>query len=152
VHHLDYNRAAPRFAALPALLFFLLIASPAVSAQSPFPAPSSANSLFQEKPYGPLPPPTPTPSPKTVLVEEEEKPIPAGWRIGGIVAAVLALAALLYGAARAWRSSNLFDRQYRFPAGSEAALRFGANRCGGHMATIKLDASAAAPRSKAKDA
>ena len=149
---LDYHGVATRFAALPALLIFLLLASPALGASSPFPAPSSANSLFREKTYGPLPPPTPTPSPKAVLAHEEEKPIPAGWRIGGIVAAVLALAGLLYGAARAWRSSNLFDRQYRFPEAGEPALRLGGNRCGGHMATIKLDAPAGSPRSKAKQA
>ena len=46
---------------------------------------------------------------------------------------------IFYAASRAWRSSNVFDRQYRFPEGGEAALRFGATRSGGHMATIKFE-------------
>ncbi|MGI8435991.1 MAG: hypothetical protein ACR2NX_03685 [Chthoniobacterales bacterium] len=52
---------------------------------------------------------------------------------------MLLLAALLSGAFRAWLASNLFDRQYRFPIRGEAAIRFGATRCGGHMATLNLE-------------
>ena len=82
-----------------ALLSALLVLPSLVGAPSPFPAPSSAKSLFQDRPFGPLPPPTPTPSPKHIALEDEE-PIPASWWIGGIAAAVLALAGILYGAAR----------------------------------------------------
>ncbi|HMJ07075.1 MAG TPA: hypothetical protein VK474_12515 [Chthoniobacterales bacterium] len=149
------NPPRPRAIAIRAgilLLFSCLLLSPAaVLAQSPLPAPSSAKGLFEEKPFGPLPPPTPTPSVRPISLEEE-KPIPPAFYIGGAVVAALAVAALLYGAARAWRSSNLFDRQYRFPEGAEAQLRFGAMRCGGHMATIAFGPGAEPPRSKAKDA
>ena len=126
----------------------LTASTSALCAPSPFPAPSSAQSLFQDRPFGPLPPPTATPSPKHIALEDEE-PIPVSWRIGGIAAAVLALAGILYGAARAARSSNLFDRQYRFPEHGAAALRFGAMKSGGHMATIRFGEGP--PLSKAKD-
>jgi hypothetical protein len=135
---------------LPLLALILFAASPMPAAPTPLPAPSSANSLFKRRPIGPLPPPTPTPSPKRRIVEDET-PVPLGWRISGIAAAALFGLALLYGAARAWRSSNLFDRQYRFPDEGEAAERLGGRRCGGHMATIRFDADDAAP-SEPKDA
>jgi hypothetical protein len=72
-------------------------------------------------------------------------PISSGWKI--VVAIVIALtaAALATGlcfAMRAWRSSNLFDRQYRFPAVPEVALRLGASKSGGCMATLVFDAPA----------
>lgn len=127
---------------------FLLAATTAVCAQSPLPAPSSAESLFKERPFGPLPPPTASPSPKH-FASEDEKPIPASWWIGGIAGVVVAAAGVLYGAARAWHSSNLFGRQYRFPEGGEAALRFGAMRSGGHMASIRFGEGR--PVSKTKD-
>ncbi len=131
----------------------LLLVSPSRAASpTPFPEPSSANSLFQNRPIGALPPPTATPRPKHYFQDEEEvKPIPRSWWIGGIVIAVLAVVALLYGAARSWRSSNLFDRQYRFPTGGTAALRFGGMRSGGHMATLNLDGETLPPPSKTED-
>ncbi len=117
---------------------------------TPLPAPSSANSLFKDQSFGPLPPPTPTPTPRHVSLEEE-KPIPRSWWIGGIAIVVLALIAILFAASRAWRSSNVFDRQYRFPEGGEAALRFGGTRCGGHMATIQFEPKARPSSSETKD-
>ncbi|MDQ6624402.1 MAG: hypothetical protein M3Y86_13080 [Verrucomicrobiota bacterium] len=96
--------------------------------------------------------PTPTP-PRKFPLDEEEKPIPRELMIGGEIAAALALAGLAFGAQRAWRRSNLFGRQYRFPDAPETALRLGAEKCGGHLATIQFDAKPprAAPRSEAKN-
>jgi len=124
-----------------------------VVAQLPPPEPTRPE--FVERPFGPIPPPTPTPSPKRIV--EESKPIPRSWIITGIVVAVLATLALLYSGYRAWRSSNLFDRQYRFPKGPSAAVRFGGNKCGGLMATVSFRAppagtAPASPESKPKDA
>jgi hypothetical protein len=49
--------------------------------------------------------------------------------------------AVLWVLAGVWRSANLFDHRYRFPEPKEpAALRFGATRCGGQMATINFGA------------
>ena len=101
------------------------------------PPPAAATPEFKERPYGPIPAPTKEPRAKVKDIEPS-KPIPLGWKIGGAVAAVLALAGLLYGASKAWHSSNLFDREYRFPTGSDAALRFGGKRCGGYMATLRF--------------
>ena len=132
-----------------AFFSFLLFASGAVGKPTPFPEPTSAASLFKDRHLGALQPPTPTPARARPAQEEESEPIPTGWRIAGIVVGVLLLAALIYGASRAWLASNLFDRQYRFPIRSEAAIRFGANRCGGHMATLNLER---APVSKTEHA
>ncbi|HEX8279832.1 MAG TPA: hypothetical protein VF551_00525 [Chthoniobacterales bacterium] len=101
------------------------------------PSPSASKPIFQPRPFGPVPPAKETP-PRPMDVDDE-KPIPRGWIIGGVAAAVLAAAALLYGASRAWRSSNLFDRQYRFPADGDVALRFGGQKSGGHMATTRFE-------------
>lgn len=117
---------------------------------TPLPAPTSANSLFKDKAFGPLPPPTPTPTPRRISLEDEE-PIPTSWWVGGLAAAVLALVGIFYAASRAWRSSNVFDRQYRFPEGREAALRFGATRSGGHMATIEFEPKQRPTASETKD-
>jgi hypothetical protein len=72
-----------------------------------------------------------------------QKSIPLRWKI-----AILGGSCVLAGAAfalalRTWRSSNLFDREYRFPVPEKVALRLGANRCGGAMATIDFRAPAA---------
>ena len=126
----------------------LLVSHSAVCAPTPLPAPSSAKSLFQERQFGPLPPPSPTPERRPTAPAEEE-PIPNSWWIGGIAAAVLAFGAIVFGTVRASRSSNLFGRQYRFPAGGEAALRLGGTRSGGHMATIRFGEGL--PPSKTED-
>jgi hypothetical protein len=134
-------------------LFLLLLLSGSLFAASPtpLPAPAPAEQLFKERTFGPLPPPTQTPGPRRF--EADEEPIPRGWVIGGIAAALLVVGATLYGSARAWRSSNLFDREYRFPENSNPALRLGGSRCGGHMATINVGhvSQARATSSNAKD-
>jgi len=124
------------------VVLFSFLGHGAALAQLPPPTPAKPD--FQDRPFGPIPPSTPTPSPKRLL-EEPSKPIPRGWIIGGIVAAVLATVALLYGCWRAWRASNLFDRQYRFPKAEAAKLRFGGNKCGGLMATVDFGKSRRAP-------
>ena len=55
---------------------------------------------------------------------------------------LLAFAAAFYFALRAWRSSNLFHREYRFPVPKNVALRLGASRSGGRMATADFAANA----------
>jgi hypothetical protein len=66
------------------------------------------------------------------------KPIPLQWKIA-IVAAVLIIGALVLArSARAWRASNLFGREYRFPPPATVAFRLGAKRSGGLMATISF--------------
>ena len=60
------------------------------------------------------------------------------WKIAVVTsAAVLAAVALTFSVS-VWRASNLFDREYRFPPVASAAIRLGADRCGGCMATIKF--------------
>ncbi len=64
------------------------------------------------------------------------KPMPLGLKIT-IAAVVLAVAAIsLAFLVRAWRSSNLFDREYRFPVAANVALRLGANKSGGCLAAV----------------
>jgi len=123
---------------LPALLLLWASVLP-VAAQPPKPSPSAP--LFQDRPFGPRPAPT---LPRAVKPKESqpEKPIPIVWVISGGLAAVASAVALLYWAARAWRSSNLFDRQHRFPEAKEAALRLGGTRRGGHMARLRFGTSA----------
>lgn len=66
------------------------------------------------------------------------KPIPLALKIAIVMSAAVASLALLAFAARRWRSWNLFDRQYRFPRAQNVALRLGATRSGGCMATLDL--------------
>jgi hypothetical protein len=83
----------------------------------------------------------PSPDSSRALAQDQRphtKPIPVGWKI-----AIVAIVAMGGGFAvafslRAWRSSNLFDRQYRFPPVAAAALRLGADKSGGCMATIEF--------------
>jgi len=142
--------ATARWVFVIALSCLFFYSSQFFGAPSPMPAPTSAGDLFREKPFGPIPPPAPTPEIKTRDFEES-KPIPVGWYIGGGVVAGLMVALLLWGAARAWHSSNLFDRQYSFPTGVQAALRLGGDRCGGHMATISLGSADLSPTLETKD-
>ncbi len=126
----------------PVLLLACLLGLLALGAKpTPFPAPSSAKSLFKDQSMGIMPPPTPTPARVAqAFTEEDEWKIPQSWYYGAIAGAVLIGGLLLYGAFRAWRASNLFDRQYTFPRSERAALRLGATRSGGNMATIDLHA------------
>ena len=101
------------------LSIVIVVAAPVAICQSQNPGPDSSSALAQGQRAHP-------------------KPIPVGWKI-----AIVAIVAMGGGFAvafslRAWRSSNLFDRQYRFPAVEAAALRLGANKSGGCMATIEF--------------
>jgi len=104
---------------------------------TPFPAPSTSAPVFREKPFGPKPPPLPTQAKKIEV--KPGKPIPIQWIVGGIAFALVVVGIVLYRSARAWRSSNLFDRQYRFPVSDKVDLRLGAKKCGGYMATIRFE-------------
>lgn len=134
---------------LRALLCFILAAGSLLDLHAQMPTPSPAEPLFKERPFGPLPPPTSTPVRKAE--PEPEEPIPLNWLIGGTAAAVLAIGLVLFLAARRWHSSNLFDRQYRFPVVRDPALRFGAKKCGGHLARVEFG-RAGLERSETKEA
>jgi hypothetical protein len=125
--------------------FVALAIAQTLPAFAQLPPPSTAKPEFKERPFGPLPAPTRPPAAKPKDVEESE-PLPLGWKVGIGVAIALAVAGLLYGASRAWHSSNLFDYQHRFPVGNDAALRFGGKRSGGHMATLSFGDRADARR------
>ena len=71
-------------------------------------------------------------------VASHRQPIPLRWKIAIVLAAVAIGSISLWGSMRVWRASNLFDRQYHFPQLETAALRLGANRSGGRMATISF--------------
>ena len=137
-----------------ALAFAILsvVFTTALLAQAPQPSPSAP--LFQERPFGPRADPT-SPPPRPSADAEQARPIPAGWLISGGIVIAAAFLALLYRASRVWRSSNLFDQQYRFPTEHEPALRFGASKTGGHIATISFakrnDGRSAPARSKPED-
>jgi hypothetical protein len=118
---------------------FVSLQLPMADVRAQLPRPSPSEPLLQERPYGPVPPPTPTPMRKKI--EPPGPPIPKGWIIGGIAFVAIAVAGFLYGSARQWHSSNLFDRQYRFPRAKNVAARFGAKRCGGHLATVRFEIS-----------
>jgi hypothetical protein len=84
---------------------------------------------------------TPTPEGPSEFARAQaapSKPIPRVWKVTIVaIGLVVAGSALLF-SMRAWRSSNLFDREYRFPRVTNAALRLGANKSGGCMATINF--------------
>lgn len=105
-----------------------LAASPLVMAQSNEPIFQPSHNIATN---------TPTPS-ATPTAAPPAEPLPLGWQIAIGIGAVLAVAALLYGAIKAWRHANFFDRQYRFSVPPSAQLRFGGKRCGGKMGTIRF--------------
>jgi hypothetical protein len=72
-----------------------------------------------------------------------KKPTSLAVKVGIALALAAAAAGVLWISMRVWRAANLFDRQYQFPPAQTAALRLGANRSGGHLATIKFDDHAA---------
>jgi hypothetical protein len=115
-----------------------------LAAQSPQPSPTEP--IFEKRQFVPWATPTPD-IPLRILGNAERKPIPREYIIGGAVALVVVALLLLWGASRAWRSSNLFDQQYRFPVrGGPVALRLGGKKSGGHMASISLP-----PRSEKRE-
>jgi hypothetical protein len=66
------------------------------------------------------------------------RPIPRGWKIAIVAIVAVGSGFALAFSVRAWRSSNLFDRQYRFPPVVAVGFRLGANRSGGRMVTIEF--------------
>ena len=72
------------------------------------------------------------------LTLPSRKPMPVRWKIAIVLAVVVIASGALWISIRVWGSANLFDRQYRFSAPESAALRLGANRSGGHSATIRF--------------
>src|SRR3712207_5465273 len=98
------------------LLFLLILFFLPAGALPQVPPLNPEEPAVKERPFGPIPPPTPTPQRRMKTREfEEMKPLPKTWLWGGIGAGVLAIAAVVYGAVRNWRSSALFEREYRFP-------------------------------------
>jgi hypothetical protein len=84
---------------------------------------------------------TPSATPDGTFQQQQQvhrKPIPRSWTIAIVAVATILSAVALAFSVRAWRASNLFDREYRFPAATSVALRLGANKSGGCMATIRF--------------
>jgi hypothetical protein len=82
---------------------------------------------------------TPTPEGPSEFARAQRapsKPIPLHWKVTIVATGLVVAASALLLSVRTWRSSNLFDREYRFPAVTNVALRLGANKSGGCMATI----------------
>ncbi len=124
-------------AAFAAVLLLSSAAATPAFGQSGAPSPSPSAAIFEVRPFGPLPPPEPS-APSHIMEDLERKPIPLAWLIGGGIVTAIVVLLLIWGAARAARSSNLFDQQYRFPAAGAAALRFGGQKSGGHLARADL--------------
>jgi hypothetical protein len=83
----------------------------------------------------PIPTPESEENPFLKLMRPPRKPIPLRWKIAIVLGALAVGSTSLWFALRVWRKSNLFDREYHFPRLATAALRLGAVRSGGHMAT-----------------
>ena len=135
-----------------AVVLAIMIVAAAAAPPLPPPSPSGSEGLVLRH-IGVIPSPTPTPIHRPKIEDDEpERPLPRSWVIAGAIAAALALVGITYGATRVWRSSNLFDRQYRFPRAEEVAVRLGGEKSGGHMATVSFAADQSRAVSKAKDA
>ena len=88
----------------------------------------------------------PSPSSATAIPENpfvqsagpSKKPTSPKIKIGIAFVLMMVAAGVLWISMRVWRAANLFDRQYHFPPPQTAALRLGANRSGGHLATVKF--------------
>ena len=131
-------------------LIALLFATAAEAAPA-LPPPSPSPPEFVQRPFGPTPPPTP-PRPSVVRIGTPT-PLPRKWIIGAGVFGALTGGALLFFGIRAWQTSRLFGRQYRFPVRENVALRLGGERSGGCQATTRFgnrDSRLGAP-SKPKD-
>ncbi|MEP6685855.1 MAG: hypothetical protein ABJB22_03685 [Verrucomicrobiota bacterium] len=113
-------------------IFVFVLAGFAISA--PLASAQPDPSIFDQGRY--IPQGTPPPEVKRTPAPAE--PIPRAVLISGGAVLLLVSSILLFKSARAWRSSNLFDRQYRFPPPGPAAFRFGGNRCGGQLATLNF--------------
>jgi hypothetical protein len=85
---------------------------------------------------------TPTPEVPSAFARVQRvqsKPMPLSWKIAIAATAFVVGASALLFSMRAWRSSNLFDREYRFHEVTNVALRLGAKKSGGCMATIDFN-------------
>ena len=133
-----------------AILIALLFATAAGAAPS-LPPPSPSPPVFEPRPFGPAPPPTP-PQP-SVVRSQPPNPLPRKWIVGAGAFGAVAGGALLFFGIRAWRTSRLFGRQYRFPVPKDIPLRLGGERSGGSLATARFGENGAgsAPVSKPKD-
>lgn len=82
----------------------------------------------------------PTSSPNAAIQEQRagRNPLSRSWKIAIVSAAIVMCLVALAFSVRAWRASNLFDREYRFPAVISGATRLGGKRTGGCMATINF--------------
>jgi hypothetical protein len=131
----------------------LLYAAMTASALPSLPPPSPSPPEFQERPFGPRPAPTaPRPS---VVRQNPERPWPRKLILPAAAGGGVVSAALLFFAVRAWRRSRVFDRQYVFRPREKVALRLGAERSGGLLASASFGGSASrtADRAlKSKDA
>lgn len=111
-------------------LSILITFSPELCAQIPGASPAPSGTANAGNPF-------------RTLTVPSRKPMPVPWKVAIVLAVVLIASGALWMAIRVWGSANLFDRQYRFPAPGTAALRLGANRSGGHSATIRFGDRAA---------
>ena len=84
-----------------------------------------------------LPPvPTPTEPPSAFVQSRTVYKLPLRIKLA-IAGATLTVGLVAFAfSVRAWRSWNLFDRQYHFPPVAAVALRLGGSKSGGCMATI----------------
>lgn len=99
-------------------------------------------SSFAQDAASPPSPSSATAVPENPFVQSagpSKKPTSLKVKLGVAFALLTAAAGTLWISMRVWRAANLFDRQYHFPPPQTAALRLGANRSGGHLATIKFD-------------
>jgi hypothetical protein len=74
---------------------------------------------------------------------KHHRPIPLAVKIAIVIGGFALATAALFVSMRAWRSSNLFDRQYRFPEIDRVALRLGGTRSGGCMAALDFRSESA---------
>lgn len=70
---------------------------------------------------------------------QPRKPIPLAAKIAIVLGGLAAAGFALVLAMRVWRSSNLFDRQYRFPEIESVAVRLGGTRSGGTMSVLEFE-------------
>jgi hypothetical protein len=115
------------------LSIFLLVSVPTAISQTDkpmfgdpgLPSPSAA-------------PPVPTPKGPPSAFVQSRTVYKLSLRIKlAIAGAILTVGLVAFAfSVRAWRSGNLFNRQYHFPPVATVALRLGANKSGGCMATI----------------
>lgn len=119
-------------------IFILALTGFAISSPLAFAQPDP--SIFDQQRYVPQE----TPPPRGERSPSPSRSIPRTVLIAGAAVLLMVSGIVLFKSARAWRSANLFDRQYRFPTPGPAELRFGGNRCGGQLATLKFRGAAEA--------